>query len=113
MNKVEIIVLPSFAKEFKRLKKKYRSIMDDMKKLGQEIESNPLIGTDLGGGLRKIRMSVSSKGKGKSGGARIITFNVIASIDKTEVNLLYIYDKSDMESISKEELKRLLQENGF
>ena len=111
MNKVEIIVLPSFAKEFKRLKKKYRSIMDDMKKLGQEIESNPLIGTDLGGGLRKIRMSVSSKGK--SGGARIITFNVIASIDKTEVNLLYIYDKSDMESISKEELKRLLQENGF
>ena len=56
-------------------------------------------------------MSVSSKGK--SGGARIITFNVIASIDKTEVNLLYIYDKSDMESISKEELKRLLQENGF
>lgn len=63
--------------------------------------------------MRKIRMSVSSKGKGKSGGARIITFNVIASIDKTEVNLLYIYDKSDMESISKEELKRLLQENGF
>ncbi len=37
MNKVEIIVLPSFAKEFKRLKKKYRSIMDDLKKLGQEI----------------------------------------------------------------------------
>lgn len=113
MNKVEIIVLPSFTKGFKRLKKKYHSILNDLKELGKEIESNPFIGTDLGGGLRKIRMSVSSKGKGKSGGARIITFNVIVSVDKTEVNLLYIYDKSDMESISKEELKNLLKENGL
>lgn len=111
MNKV--IVLPSFAKEFKRLNKKYRSITDDLKELRKGLVSEPNIGTDLGGGLRKIRMAITSKGKGKSGGARIITLNVIAAIGETEINLLYIYDKSDMESISKAEIQRLLHENGF
>ena len=32
------------------------------------LQSNPLQGVDLGKGLRKIRMSIASKGKGKSGG---------------------------------------------
>ena len=113
LTEIRIEVLPSFLKEFKRLKKKYRSIVDDVKDLRTELESNPLLGTDIGGGLRKIRMRIKSKGKGKSGGARVITFNVLASVDETEINLLYIYDKSDMESISERELRQLLFDNGF
>jgi len=31
----------------------------------------------LTGGIRKIRISIASKGRGKSGGARIITANAI------------------------------------
>ena len=38
-----------------------------------DLEQNPLLGTDLGDGLRKVRMKITSKGKGKSGGARVIT----------------------------------------
>ena len=58
------------------------------------------LGTDLGGGLRKIRMRIASKGKGKSGGARVITFTVIVAVDETEVNLLYIYDKAERSTVT-------------
>ena len=75
--------------------------------------ANPNLGTDLGGGLRKIRMSIASKGRGKSGGARVITFSVIISVEETEVNLLTIYDKSERESISRAEIEHLLEKNGL
>ena len=73
-----------------------------------DLKQNPTLGTDLGRGLRKVRMRISSKGKGKSGGARVITFTVIASIDETTINLLYIYDKSERENISPKEMDALL-----
>lgn len=103
----------SFKKEFKRLKKRYTSLMDDVKALRTELERNPALGTDLGGGLRKIRMRISSKGRGKSGGARVITLTVIASVDETEINLLYIYDKAERASVSIAELEDLLRKNGL
>lgn len=64
----------------------------------------------LGGGLRKIRMAITSKGKGKSGGARVITFTVVVAVEESEINLLYIYDKADS-SISKKEIEELLRLN--
>ena len=67
------------------------------------------MGTDLGNGVRKIRMAVKSKGKGKSGGMRVITFNVIIDRTDTEITLLSIYDKSEKESISDKEIKMLLE----
>ena len=79
----------------------------------EDLEANPRLGTDLGGGLRKIRMAITSKGKGKSGGARVITYAVIVQVDEAEINLLTIYDKAERDSISKEELKELLQKNGL
>lgn len=79
----------------------------------EELEANPNLGTDLGGGLRKIRMSIASKGRGKSDGARVITFSVIISVEETEVNLLTIYDKSERESISRAEIEHLLEKNGL
>ena len=87
-----IEVLASFKKEAKRLRKHYASFIDDYEKLLGELEQNPRLGTDLGNGLRKIRMRISSKGRGKSGGARVISFTVVVAIDETEINLLYIYE---------------------
>lgn len=57
-----------------------------------ELEKNPFQGSELGKGLRKIRMAITSKGKGKSGGARVITVTAIVSVDETNVTLLTVYD---------------------
>lgn len=67
------------------------------------------MGKDLGNEVRKIRMAVKSKGKGKSGGMRVITFNVIIDRTDTEITLLSMYDKSEKESISDKEIKVLLE----
>lgn len=111
--KYSIEVLATFKKEAKRLNKRYTSFIEDYDKLINELEENPHLGTDLGGGLRKIRMRITSKGKGKSGGARIITFSVVIAIDETEINLLYIYDKAERSSISSKEIEELLRKNGL
>ncbi len=99
-----------FLKAIKKLSKKYRNIANDYEKLIDELEQNPFQGSDLGGGVRKIRMAISDKNRGKSGGARVITFTL--SIDETsgEVTLLYIYDKEEMDSISAEKIKELLED---
>ena len=103
----------SFEKELKRLGKRYASIVDDYAHLLEELHANPHLGIDLGGGLRKIRMAITSKGRGKSGGARVITFTVVVAVEETEINLLYIYDKAERSSISRKEIEDLLQKNGL
>jgi hypothetical protein len=71
------------------------------------LEENPVIGTPLGNSCYKIRLAISSKGKGKSGGARVITCVIIADKD---VYLADIYDKSEQENISDKRLKELAQQ---
>lgn len=78
-----------------------------------DLEQNSLLGTDLGDGLRKVRMKITSKGKGKSGGARVITFTLVVSQQDAVLNLLYIYDKADRASISEKEIEQLLKQNGL
>jgi len=111
--KVTIKAWDSFKREFKRLGKRYASLADDYERLLDELTANPCQGADLGGGVRKIRMRIAAKGKGKSGGARVITLNVIVSTSETTINLLYVYDKADIDSISKEKINQLLRQNGF
>ena len=106
----KIKVLPDFAKTLKRLGKKYHSIKQDYGKLLEELYANPQAGVDLGGGLRKVRMAIASKGRGKSHGARVITFTVVVAIEESEINLLTIYDKAERESISQKEIEALLKE---
>ena len=100
-------------REAKRLGKHYASFVDDYAHLLEELHANPTLGTDLGGGLRKIRMRIASKGRGKSGGARVISLSVILSVEETEIDLLYIYDKAERDSISKAEIEELLKKNGL
>ncbi|MBM6945283.1 MULTISPECIES: type II toxin-antitoxin system RelE/ParE family toxin [Bacteroides] len=102
-----------FRKEFKKLAKKYRSLPFDLERLIESIQENPIQGTDLGNKLRKIRLAITSKGKGKSGGARIITYAITVREDGIEVTLLTIYDKSDQENISDKELLDLLKQCGL
>lgn len=102
-----IIAVPTFRKELKQLVKKYHSLKTDLALLFESLEENPIQGTYLGKNCYKIRLAIASKGKGKSGGARIITNFVIA--DET-VYLLSIYDKSSKENLSDKELDELLQE---
>jgi len=101
-----ILYTPDFAKQVKRLAKKYRSLPNDLGKLIEELEENPTMGTPLGDNCFKVRLAISSKGKGKSGGARIITCVFVA--DK-EIYLAAIYDKSEQESLSDSEMKQLVK----
>lgn len=72
---------------------------------------NPFQGDNLGGGVRKIRMAIGSKGKGKSGGARVLTLNVLVSGD-TDVMLLTIYDKNEIDNVFDEYIRWLVSEAG-
>ena len=81
----------TFKRNIKNLGKRYASITDDYARLLDELEKNPGLGNpglgaDLGGGLRKIRMAITSKGHGKRGGARVITFTVIVSVEEAVIN---------------------------
>lgn len=102
-----IVAVPTFRKELKKLAKKYPSLKSDLVFLFETLEENPIQGTSLGKNCYKIRLAISAKGKGKNGGARIITNLVIT--DKT-VYLLSIYDKANKENLTDKELKELLEE---
>ncbi|MBS1532163.1 MAG: hypothetical protein JSU01_17810 [Bacteroidetes bacterium] len=102
-----IIPLTSFTKELKKLARKYPSLKQDYGNLLDVLETNPKTGTPIGKNCYKIRLSISSKGKGKRGGARIIT-HLIVNVHEETLYLLKIYDKNDQDSVSESELKSLL-----
>ena len=98
--------VPHFDREMKRLSKKYVSLRNEYKELIKELEESPELGVHLGNGIYKIRIGIASKGKGKRGGARVITFL------KTEhgiVYLLSIYDKGEKDTISDNEIREIIE----
>ena len=96
-----------FQREAKKLIKKYTSLLSELNELRTNLQENPVQGTPIAHGCYKIRISIASKGKGKSGGARVITY---VYVEGKTIYLLAIYDKSEQESISNKELKSLLKE---
>jgi hypothetical protein len=60
----------------------------------------------MGNNTYKIRLSVKSKGKGKSGGARVISYLVT---ENKEVYLLLIYDKSEFENVDDKILQKIIE----
>jgi len=98
----KIEATPEFLSEAKRLAKKYPSLKNDIAGLAKELMLNPMQGTALGKNTFKVRLVISSKGKGKSGGGRVITCVKIIS---TTVYLVSIYDKSEQADIPDRELK--------
>ncbi len=102
----KISLSDKFQKEAKRLSKRYTSFKSDLIKLIEELEENPIQGDSLGKSCYKIRLKIESKGKGKSAGARVITY---VHISQEDVYLLTVYDKSDRENLEKGELEELLE----
>lgn len=106
----KILVTDSFKKQAKSIAKKHRSLKSDLEKLIVSLQENPLQGEPLGKDCYKVRMAITSKGKGKSGGSRVIT--CVKVINQTAY-LLTIYDKSEKDSISDRELEELLRLAGL
>jgi mRNA-degrading endonuclease RelE of RelBE toxin-antitoxin system len=101
--KVETVA--PFRKEAKKLIKKYPSLKAELAELGLQLSENPTTGISLGNNCYKIRIAIASKGKGKSGGARLITHFYIS---QETVFLLSIYDKSEKENMDDSFIKELL-----
>jgi mRNA-degrading endonuclease RelE of RelBE toxin-antitoxin system len=113
--KVIVKITDNFRKEAKPLLKKHKSLASDLAYLEKELLLNPALGTPLGNNTYKIRLKIASKSKGKSGGARVISYletELIAGFFSTDsaitVNLISIYDKSETATITEKELKILI-----
>ena len=104
----EVLTLPDFEKSAKSLSKKYRSLRSDIDALITSLEKNPFQGDELTPGIRKIRMAITSKGRGKSGGARVITKTIVYTETEGKIYLLEIYDKADASTVDVEILKQIV-----
>ena len=106
----KISVSDEFLRQLKPLAKKYPSIKKDLVLLQEELIENPTLGDLIGTDLYKIRMKITSKNKGKSGGARVITYVLLT---EEIIHLVTIYDKSDIENISRVYIDDILKEEGL
>lgn len=102
-----------FARGAKVLRKRYKSFLRDLEDFKDSIMENPFQGTELVPGIRKIRLAITSKGKGKSGGARVITLTYSISKEEGMVHFLLIYDKSDADTVDVRTVLQLVEELGI
>lgn len=108
--KRSISTFERFDKKFKRLSKKYQSLKQELIELSNNLLANPKQGSNLGSSLYKIRLASKSKGGGKSGGFRIITYYIEKNGDDEVIYLVTIYDKSEEDSIDKTDLQKIVKD---
>ena len=108
---LNFVVTKSFQNSAKTLLKRYKSFKKDLLKFKTNYDSLPY--ADLGGGFRKIRISIESKGKGKSGGARVLTYTALLAESEGTLLLLTIYDKSNRSTMTDKEIKALIKQCGL
>jgi mRNA-degrading endonuclease RelE of RelBE toxin-antitoxin system len=96
----------NFKKEAKKLTKRFPSLKQELTALFTELETNPTMGTPLGNDIYKIRLAIASKNKGKSGGARVLSF---VKKTATTVLLFSIYNKGDIDNLSDKEIQNLIK----
>ena len=109
----EIQTSSYFDAEVKRLAKRHRSFIDDLQDFRNSILKNPYQGTELSPGIRKVRMTIASKGRGQSGGARVITFTYLVDEKDGVVILLLLYDKADASSIKMNVVRQIIKDLGL
>lgn len=107
---MKIIITERCGKRVRKLSKKYISIVNDFRNFLTSLHQNPFQGNALGRNCYKVRIAITSKGGGKSYGARAITY--VKIVDDT-IYVLSVYDKSNQKDISDEELNFLLKEVGL
>jgi len=98
-----------FLRKAKRLLKKYHSLNFSLQKLENDLIANPKLGDSYGSNIYKVRLADESKGKGKSGGFRVITYLIEESSESTKIYLITIFDKSEESSIDKDDIKEILR----
>ena len=94
-----------FLKAFKRLKKRYKSLPQDVNALIGELKVNPELGTPLRNGMRKVRIAFASNGRGKAGGGRVI---ILLTMSETHLAFLYMYDKEDISNVADNFLDQII-----
>ena len=103
--------MDEFKRGAKALRKKYPSFQSDYDTFLKELEADPFGGEPLGHHTYKYRMAIASKGKGKSGGSRVLTYNIQQQPeDEVLVTLMTIYDKSDISNVSDNYIRALVQQ---
>lgn len=105
----EIFTTSEFESQAKALQKRHRSFKSDLKELVISLMSNPFQGIELTPGIRKIRMAITSKGRGKSGGARVITYTIVTAETEGKVYLMNVYDKSDLSTVELSVIKDIVK----
>ncbi|MGI9191154.1 MAG: type II toxin-antitoxin system RelE/ParE family toxin [Chitinophagaceae bacterium] len=100
-----VIPTDKFKKEAKRLIRKFPSLKEELRELSTTLSEHPETGKPLGKDTYKIRIAIKSKGKGKSGGARVITYLVT---ENKEIYLLLIYDKSEFDNVDDKLLQQII-----
>ena len=108
-----IATTDDFERDFKKLSKKYRSLKADVDALKEDLLKNPTMGNPLGMNSYKVRMAIASKGGGKRGGARVITCLVLVDVENSDIYLLSIYDKGELDTVTTKQIKYLKQEAGL
>lgn len=103
---MKIRISDEFKSAYKRLKKKHKSLDADLEALLMSLQENPRQGVEIHDDIWKIRMNITSKGRGKSGGARVI---IRVRIVQDELQLIYIYDKADFANVSDAYLRDILK----
>lgn len=104
----DVRTTPHFEREAKALAKRYRSFKEDLKSFIDSLSETPVQGAELSPGIRKIRLVITSKGKGKSGGARVITYTICTSESSGRVYLVDVYDKADYSTVNVSVIKKMI-----
>lgn len=97
-----------FNKDIKRLSKKFSSIKSDFQAILDNLEKELELADDLGTGFKKIRINIKSKGKCKSGGGRIISYETIIAVNNSLIVFISIYNKGDFDTVDLDILKKNL-----
>lgn len=107
---IKVLTIPEFDKSLKRLSRKFPNLKGEYQEFIEKSEKKNVQGPSLGNGFYKARLSVKSKGKGKSGGLRIISYReVIYKMEEIEITLIAIYDKNEISSIDRKYLESLIK----
>lgn len=109
----EIEAIERFRKSLKALVKRHRSLKQDFANFAESLKKDPFQGDELSPGIRKIRMAITSKGRGKSGGARVITYTVVISEEEGKIFLIDIYDKADYSTVDVAIIQKIIEDLGL
>ena len=116
----EIITTADVDRTIKRLSKKYKGFDEDIRAFREDLKADPHQGVEIAPQgveiaphIRKVRMAITAKGKGKSGGARVITFDALVSEQGGKLYLLFIYDKAEASNVKMNVIKAIIKELGL